>query len=93
MRFVDYLSRNPSAPPLQVNDHDKKFVTNVIQEIKHAILNQRINPLRANKPTGNINQSESNTQNERNDVMHDKLNTHNNESAFCHRSHKNKSPQ
>ena len=24
--------------------------------------------------------------------MHDKLNTHNNESAFCHRSHKNKSP-
>ena len=62
-------------PPVPVNDDDEKFVTNVIQEIKHAILNQRINPFRAIKPTGNINQSESNTQNERNDVMHDKLNT------------------
>ena len=79
-------------PPVPVNNDNEKFVTNVIQEIKHAILNQRINPFRAIKLTGNINQSENNTQNERNDVMHDKLNTHNNESAFCHRSHKNKSP-
>ena len=93
MGFADYISRNPSPPPVPVNDDDEKFVINVTQEKKHAILNQRINPFRAIKPTVNTNQSESKTQNERNDVMHDKLNTHNKESAYCHRSHKNKSPQ
>ena len=43
--------------------------------MKHAILKQSINSFGSNKPTGNSNQSESLTQNERNDVKHAKENT------------------
>ena len=59
--------------------------------MKHAILKQSINSFGSNKPTGNSNQSESLTQNERNDVTHAKENTHTKESAFCHSKSKSKS--
>ena len=39
-----------------------------MQELKHALQKQDITPLGSIKPTGNFSQSESNTQNERNDV-------------------------
>ena len=83
MVFADYLSRHPSGPPVPTNEDDEKFVINIIQEIKDAILKQNITPLGSIKPTGNFNQSESNTENERNDVTHDKLNIRTKESAFC----------
>ena len=53
-----------------------KFVINLIQELKHAFLKQNITPLDSIKPPANFKRSESNTQNERNDVTHDKRNTH-----------------
>ena len=84
MGFADYLSRNPSSAPSPINEDDEKFVINLIEEMKHAILKQIINSFGSNKPTGNSNQSESLTQNERNDVTHAKENTHTKESAFCH---------
>ena len=92
MGFADYLSRNPSGAPSPINEDDEKFVINLIEEMKHAILKQSINSFGSNEPTGNSNQSESSTQNERNDVTHTKENTHTKESAFCHIKSKTKSP-
>ena len=63
----------------------------IIEEMKHAILKQSINSFGSNKPTGNSNQSESLTQNERNDVKHAKENTHTKDNAFCHSKSKSKS--
>ena len=82
MGFADYISRHLSGPPSPTNEDDKKFVINTIQELKHAILKQNITPLGSIKTTGNFNQSESRTQIQQNDVTHDKLNTHTEESAF-----------
>ena len=83
MGFADYLSRPPSGPPVPTNEDDEKFVINIFQEIKHAILPQNVTPFGSIKPTGNFNQSESNIQNERNDVTHDKLITRFNEALFA----------
>ena len=58
MGFADYLSRNPSGAPSSTNEDDEKFVINLIEEMKHAILKQSINSFGSNKPTGNSNQSE-----------------------------------
>ena len=91
MGFADYLSRNPSGAPSSTNEDDEKFVINLIEEMKHAILKQSINSFGSNKPTGNSNQSESSIQNERNDVNHAKENTHTKENAFCHSNSKSKS--
>ena len=91
MGFADYLSRHPSGPPVPTNEDDEKFVVNIKQEMKHAIRKQKISPLGLNKPTGNLNQSESNIQNERNDVTHSQPSTHTKESAFCHSKLKKKS--
>ena len=91
MGFADYLSRNPSGAPSSTNEDDKKFVINLKQEMKHAILKQSINSFGSNKPTGNSNQSESLTQNERNDVKHAKENTHTKDNAFCQSKSKSKS--
>ena len=82
MGFADYLSRHPSGSPTPINEDDEKFVINLIEEIKHAVLKQNINPIGSNKRTGKFNQSESSVQNERNDVTHTKENTHTKESAF-----------
>ena len=76
MGFADYLSRHPSGSPTPINEDDEKFVINLIEEIKHVILKQNITPLGSIKPTGNYNQSESTTQNERYDVTHTKEITH-----------------
>ena len=90
MGFADYISRHPSGSPTTINEDDEKFVINLIEEIKHAILKPNINPFGSNKPTGKFNQSESTIQNERNDVTHTKENTHTKESAFCHNYSRNK---
>ena len=83
MGFADYLSRHPSGTPVPTNEDIEKFFINLIHELKHAILNQNFTPLGSIKQTDNFNQSESNTQNERNDVTHDKRNTRTKESAFA----------
>ena len=89
MGFADYLSRHPSSTLVPTSEDDEKFVINLIQELKHAIQKQDITLLGSTKPTGNFSQSENNTQNERNDVTHDKRNTRSKESAFCHINSKN----
>ena len=90
MGFAVYLSRHTSGSPTPINEENEKLVINLIEENKHAILKQNINPLGSNKPTGKFNHSESSIQNERYDVTHTKENIHIKESAFCHINSRNK---
>ena len=47
MGCADYSSRHPSGPPVSIIEDDEKFVVNLIQEIKHAILKQCSTPVEA----------------------------------------------
>ena len=56
-------------------------------------MKHNITPSGVIQPTGNFNQSDNSTQNERNDVTHTKQKTHTIECAFCLSNLKNKLPR
>ena len=91
MGFADYLRRNPSGKPSPESEDDKKFVINIIHEIKHACLKHIIEPSDNVKPTGSHNQLAERKQLEHNDVTHAKENTLIEQHAFCINTAKNKS--
>ena len=92
MGFADYLSRNLSEKPSPESKDDEKFVTNTINEIKHARLKHTFKPNNNVKPTDYHNQSVERKQTEQNDVTHDKENTQREQHAFCFNAAKSKLP-
>ena len=91
MIFADYLSKTLSGNRAPESEDDKKFAVKTFHEIIHLLLKHNIESTGILKTSGNLEQSNDSTQNERNDATHTIHNTHREEHIFWLNLLKNKS--